>query len=181
MNDGKDPIADEEELNKRHAYKMAKKKAARDKILATKTEKRGLVIVHTGKGKGKSTAAMACPAGTDEKGGGKRRPAAKTIATRQRLRTASDTALGVRTGWSGAGMGSGSTVPYRLLRIGENWDPNSAGVFQASCAGRPADTNVISRTTVTKRTRVARWFGRGFQESDACSVVSSFSKPSWLP
>ena len=58
MNDGKDPIADEEELNKRHAYKMAKKKAARDKILATKTEERGLVIVHTGKGKGKSTAAM---------------------------------------------------------------------------------------------------------------------------
>ena len=58
MNDGKGPIADEEELNKRHAYKMAKKKAARDKILATKTEERGLVIVHTGKGKGKSTAAM---------------------------------------------------------------------------------------------------------------------------
>ena len=48
----------EEELNQRHAYKMAKKKAARDKILATKTEERGLVIVHTGKGKGKSTAAM---------------------------------------------------------------------------------------------------------------------------
>ncbi len=48
----------EKELNERHAYKMAKKKAARDKILATKTEERGLVIVHTGKGKGKSTAAM---------------------------------------------------------------------------------------------------------------------------
>jgi len=47
----------EKELNERHAYKMAKKKAARDKILATKTEERGLVIVHTGKGKGKSTAA----------------------------------------------------------------------------------------------------------------------------
>ena len=58
MNDGKDPIADEEELNKRHAYKMAKKKAARDKILATKTEERGLVIVHTGKGKGKSSSAF---------------------------------------------------------------------------------------------------------------------------
>jgi cob(I)alamin adenosyltransferase len=37
---------------------MAKKKAARDKILATKTEERGLLIVHTGKGKGKTTAAM---------------------------------------------------------------------------------------------------------------------------
>lgn len=42
----------------RHAMKMAKKKVARDKIMATKTEKRGLIIVHTGKGKGKSTAAF---------------------------------------------------------------------------------------------------------------------------
>ncbi|HEX9568314.1 MAG TPA: cob(I)yrinic acid a,c-diamide adenosyltransferase [Rhodospirillales bacterium] len=49
---------DEEALNKRHAEKMAKKKAARDKILATKTREKGLIIVHTGKGKGKSTAAM---------------------------------------------------------------------------------------------------------------------------
>jgi len=43
--------------NARHSQKMAKKKAARDKILATKTEEKGLLIVHTGKGKGKSTAA----------------------------------------------------------------------------------------------------------------------------
>jgi cob(I)alamin adenosyltransferase len=48
----------DEELDRRHAEKMAKKKAARDKIIATKTQERGLVIVHTGKGKGKSTAAM---------------------------------------------------------------------------------------------------------------------------
>ena len=48
----------EEEINARHATKMAKKKAARDKILATKTEERGLLIVNTGKGKGKSTAAF---------------------------------------------------------------------------------------------------------------------------
>ena len=40
----------------RHAEKMAKKKAARDKIIATKTIEKGLLIVHTGKGK--STAAM---------------------------------------------------------------------------------------------------------------------------
>jgi len=42
----------------RHARKMAKKKAARDKIMATKTDQKGLIIVHTGKGKGKSTAAF---------------------------------------------------------------------------------------------------------------------------
>jgi len=48
----------EEEINERHAEKMAKKKAARDKMIATKTEERGLIMVHTGKGKGKSTAAM---------------------------------------------------------------------------------------------------------------------------
>jgi cob(I)alamin adenosyltransferase len=38
--------------------KMAKKKVARDKIMATKTDKKGLIIVHTGKGKGKSSAAF---------------------------------------------------------------------------------------------------------------------------
>ena len=48
----------EDELNERHAEKMAKKQAARDKIIATKTIEKGLVMVHTGKGKGKSTAAM---------------------------------------------------------------------------------------------------------------------------
>ena len=42
----------------RHAEKMKKKKAARDKIMATKTQEKGLLIVHTGKGKGKSTAAF---------------------------------------------------------------------------------------------------------------------------
>ena len=44
--------------NNRHKTKMAKKKAARDKIMATKTQEKGLIIVHTGKGKGKSSAAF---------------------------------------------------------------------------------------------------------------------------
>ncbi len=48
----------EHELNEKHAEKMRRKKEARDKILATKTVEKGLLIVHTGKGKGKSTAAF---------------------------------------------------------------------------------------------------------------------------
>ena len=39
----------------RHAAKMVKKKAARDKIMATKEGEKGLIIVHTGAGKGKSS------------------------------------------------------------------------------------------------------------------------------
>lgn len=39
----------------RHAQKMAKKKAARDRMMETKTGEKGLIIVHTGPGKGKSS------------------------------------------------------------------------------------------------------------------------------
>lgn len=42
----------------RHNEKMKKKQAARAKIMAGKTETKGLVIVHTGTGKGKTTAAL---------------------------------------------------------------------------------------------------------------------------
>jgi cob(I)alamin adenosyltransferase len=48
----------EAEIDARHAVKAAKRRAARAKIMATKTIEKGLLIVHTGKGKGKSTAAF---------------------------------------------------------------------------------------------------------------------------
>lgn len=40
-----------------HRAKMQRIKAARDRMMADRTETRGLLIVHTGKGKGKSSAA----------------------------------------------------------------------------------------------------------------------------
>lgn len=42
--------------NARHAEKMRKIKAARDKMMESKTEEKGLIIVNTGTGKGKSSA-----------------------------------------------------------------------------------------------------------------------------
>ena len=48
----------EDEINARANEKAKKRKEARNKMLATKTEERGLLIVHTGPGKGKSTAAF---------------------------------------------------------------------------------------------------------------------------
>ena len=47
-----------EDAEQRHHDKMAKKKAAREKIMAKKTGDKGLLIVHTGTGKGKSSAAF---------------------------------------------------------------------------------------------------------------------------
>ena len=47
-----------ERTPEQHAEKMKKKQAVHDKIMATKTQEKGLLIVHTGKGKGKTTAAL---------------------------------------------------------------------------------------------------------------------------
>ncbi len=47
-----------ERTEERHTEKMKKKQAAHDKIVAAKTIEKGLLIVHTGKGKGKTTAAL---------------------------------------------------------------------------------------------------------------------------
>ncbi|MGQ0674597.1 MAG: cob(I)yrinic acid a,c-diamide adenosyltransferase [Rhodospirillales bacterium] len=45
-------------VNREHAEKMLRRRAARARMMAEKTEERGLLIVHTGAGKGKSTAAF---------------------------------------------------------------------------------------------------------------------------
>ncbi|NML10601.1 cob(I)yrinic acid a,c-diamide adenosyltransferase [Sphingobium sp. AR-3-1] len=48
----------EDDTQARHADKMRKKQAAQAKIMVTKTQEKGLLIVHTGKGKGKTSAAL---------------------------------------------------------------------------------------------------------------------------
>ena len=59
MNSEQDAAADEKTApDDRHAEKMAKKKAARDRIMASKSGDKGLIIVHTGAGKGKSSSAF---------------------------------------------------------------------------------------------------------------------------
>jgi len=47
-----------ERTDEQHNAKMAKKKAAHDRIVDGKTQEKGLLIVHTGKGKGKTSAAL---------------------------------------------------------------------------------------------------------------------------
>jgi cob(I)alamin adenosyltransferase len=54
VSDKSDTDISEEEAA-RHAAKMAKKKAARDRMMQNKDGEKGLIIVHTGPGKGKSS------------------------------------------------------------------------------------------------------------------------------
>jgi len=51
-------MTDETSADERHKSKMANRKAIQDAEVAAKTVEKGLLIVHTGKGKGKSTAAF---------------------------------------------------------------------------------------------------------------------------
>jgi len=52
-----DPV-NTDDLNQKANEKAARRKEARDRMMADKTQEKGLIIVHTGKGKGKSTAAF---------------------------------------------------------------------------------------------------------------------------
>lgn len=61
MNDTSDTNAGDDDTqgaDAKWAEKKRKQKAARDRMLARKTREKGLLMVHTGKGKGKTTAAM---------------------------------------------------------------------------------------------------------------------------
>lgn len=51
-------MSDEAEKNRAHAEAMKALKAEREALMADKTREQGLLIVHTGDGKGKSTAAF---------------------------------------------------------------------------------------------------------------------------
>ena len=53
-----DERSSEDEINARANEKSRRRKEVRARMLATKTIEKGLLIVHTGKGKGKSTAAF---------------------------------------------------------------------------------------------------------------------------
>ena len=55
MKKSKTDISDDVELNEAHNKKMQKIKEARDKMMSGKTKEKGLIIVHTGAGKGKSS------------------------------------------------------------------------------------------------------------------------------
>lgn len=55
MQENQKTSVSETDKDKRHAQKMKNIKAARDKMMANITEEKGLIIVHTGAGKGKSS------------------------------------------------------------------------------------------------------------------------------
>jgi cob(I)alamin adenosyltransferase len=49
---------DTADVNARHTEKMKQRKALKEDLLVTKTDEKGLIVVHTGAGKGKTSAAL---------------------------------------------------------------------------------------------------------------------------
>ena len=58
MSETTPPLSSEAERNARHKARMARKKAVVDAAIAAATDKRGLLLINTGNGKGKSSAAF---------------------------------------------------------------------------------------------------------------------------
>ncbi len=58
QNTARNEARSEADINARHAEKMKRRKALHDRVMASKTEEKGLLMVNTGNGKGKSTAAF---------------------------------------------------------------------------------------------------------------------------
>ena len=102
----------EEEVNRRANEKARKRKAARDRILATKTIEKGLLIVHTGKGKGKSTAAFGLVVRALGNGiEGRRRPVREGQVADRRARGAGEVPRAGRDPHHGRGFHLGDPGP----------------------------------------------------------------------
>lgn len=124
--------------------KAAKKKAARDKMLATKTIEKGLLIVHTGKGKGKSTAAFGLAAraiGNDMKVGVVQYVKGKWETGERKVLEAFPDQIEIHT------MGEGFTWETqdreRDIRAAENAWKKSKEMIEASRGDNPAYDMVI--------------------------------------
>lgn len=124
--------------------KAAKKKAARDKMLATKTIEKGLLIVHTGKGKGKSTAAFGLAAraiGNDMKVGVVQYVKGKWETGERKVLEAFPDQIDIHT------MGEGFTWETqdreRDIRAAENAWEKSKEMIEASRSDNPAYDMVI--------------------------------------
>ncbi|MCC3304490.1 cob(I)yrinic acid a,c-diamide adenosyltransferase [Sneathiella sp. HT1-7] len=124
--------------------KAAKKKAARDKMLAKKTIEKGLLIVHTGKGKGKSTAAFGLAAraiGNDMKVGVVQYVKGKWETGERKVLEAFPDQIEIHT------MGEGFTWETqdreRDIRAAENAWKKSKEMIEASRGDNPAYDMVI--------------------------------------
>jgi cob(I)alamin adenosyltransferase len=124
--------------------KAAKKKAARDKMLATKTIEKGLLIIHTGKGKGKSTAAFGLAAraiGNDMKVGVVQYVKGKWETGERKVLEAFPDQIEIHT------MGEGFTWETqdreRDIRAAENAWAKSKEMIEASRGENPAYDMVV--------------------------------------
>lgn len=103
----------------RHKAKMAKRKAVQDAEVASKTQEKGLLIVHTGPGKGKSTAAFGLALRMLGRGG--------RVAVVQFIKGAWD------TGESKALQAFGEQVSFHAMGEGFTWETQDKTRDIAAC------------------------------------------------